>query len=70
MKFLDLESGRLLEVGAYSRLGAYYNLTIFSISNFILQQNVKMFPMFQIRILTVHWNFLLLVEVYSRLGTY
>ena len=42
MKFLDLESGRLLEVGAYSRLGAYYNFTIFSISNFILQQNVKM----------------------------
>ena len=54
MKFLDLESGRLLEVGAYSRLGAYYNFTIFSISNFILQQNVKIFPMFQIRILTVH----------------
>ena len=23
IKFLDLESGRLFEVGAYSRLGAY-----------------------------------------------
>ena len=23
LKFLDLESGRLFEVGAYSRLGAY-----------------------------------------------
>ena len=24
MKFLDLESGRLFEVSAYSRLGAFY----------------------------------------------
>ena len=30
MKFLDLESGRLLEVGAYLRLGAYYIFTILS----------------------------------------
>ena len=37
------KSGRLFEVGIYSRLGAYYIRTIFSNSNFILQQKVQMF---------------------------
>ena len=40
--FLDLYSGRLFEVGPYSRLGAYKIFTIFSKCNmFILQQNNK-----------------------------
>ena len=42
IKFLDLESGRLFEVGAYSRLDAYEIFTIFSKWRiFILQQNNK-----------------------------
>ena len=55
--FLDLESGRLLEVGAYLRWAfiqgwALIKFSLFSVSSkYILQQNVKMY---QSRILTVH----------------
>ena len=42
IKFLDLERGRLFEVGAYSRLGAYKIFTLFNkCSMYVLQQNSK-----------------------------
>ena len=55
LKFWEIKSGHLVEVGVKSKLGAnkFSQLSAF----YFAEQNVKIFPLLQSRSLTVHWNF-------------